>query len=234
MLLTAEGRSDRRAAIQSGKPENSRSAKPYPGDFLGAGRRCRFEFVPNLRFPRIEIVTMMKLDKNGTLILLAAAMLPMGAVLGFLASLWLAEQTEGGQPVSLQAKSRATASPVAPRTVAAGAREDEAAAVALQTPAPPAAAPAPVTAPTAGPSGIYSLQVGAFLDLVLAKRLADAIAATNGSPAIVASADGQGRVWHSVRVGSYPSEFAASSQAGMLLRRNGLATTIVRTGSGVE
>jgi cell division septation protein DedD len=96
-----------------------------------------------------------------------------------------------------------------------------------QRPVSPVPAPSSAGA-AATQSGSYSLQLGAFLDAVKAKLLADQIAARGYTPIAIDAADRYGRTWHYVRLGAFADERAASLGSADLLGRAGIGSVVVR------
>jgi len=65
--------------------------------------------------------------------------------------------------------------------------------------------------PKAGPA--YTIQVGAFLQLENAQKLAQSVGQKGYSARVVTRSDSQGRKWHCVRVGSYSDQDRARKAA---------------------
>jgi cell division septation protein DedD len=80
----------------------------------------------------------------------------------------------------------------------------------------------------AAQGGMFSLQVGAFLDAANAKLLSGRLTSEGYAPMSIAAADGYGHVWHYVRLGAFADEQAASLIASEILERTGIASVIVR------
>jgi cell division septation protein DedD len=93
------------------------------------------------------------------------------------------------------------------------------------SPAPPASGSSPAAA---AQGGNFSLQLGAFLDAANAKLLAGRLTSAGYAPMAVAAPDGNGHVWHYVRLGAFADEQAASLSAAELLERTGIAAVVVR------
>ena len=135
-----------------------------------------------------------------------------------------------GAPVARAAP--AAAPPAAPAAIPAAA---DAAAPGLPAAAPPATAPpagsAAAAAPadgTAAPAGDFGLQFGAFLDSANATSLLNQLAVRGYKAASVEVPDGEGQIWHYIRLGSFADERTAAAAASAMLDKTGIGAAVIR------
>jgi general secretion pathway protein A len=99
-------------------------------------------------------------------------------------------------------------------------------------PAPPPATAPPAKAPAPAASRMtHSVQVGAFLVPDNARQLVARLAARGVRATIVEVRDRQGRSWHTVRVGDFPSRQAAQAHAEEFARREQMKVLVRPFGS---
>ncbi|GAB6040806.1 SPOR domain-containing protein [Endothiovibrio diazotrophicus] len=91
----------------------------------------------------------------------------------------------------------------------------------------PAAAPTPMDAPD---TPVYEVQVGLFLGRANAQHLHDRLQRAGYAVRIFTAVGSGERVWHAVRVGSFPDEEAAAAAARRIKETEGLSTLIARHG----
>jgi cell division septation protein DedD len=77
----------------------------------------------------------------------------------------------------------------------------------------------------------YTIQVGAFLQLENARRLAQTISQQGYSAQVVTRSDSRGKKWHCVRVGTYPDKDQARKTAGEIERKLKLKPIVRPSGS---
>lgn len=95
-----------------------------------------------------------------------------------------------------------------------------------QQPAQNAETPAAAQdAPASGQQ--YTFQVGAFLEQTNAAELAATLISRGYESWVVSHRDGQGRLWHAVRVGRYPNKEEADSAAAAFRQREGVNAVAV-------
>jgi general secretion pathway protein A len=99
-------------------------------------------------------------------------------------------------------------------------------------PLPPAATQPPASPPLpAARRMTHSVQIGAFLVPENARQLVARLAAKGVSAAIADLRDAQGRIWHTVRVGDFPSRQAAQAHADEFARREQMKVLVRPFGS---
>lgn len=108
-------------------------------------------------------------------------------------------------------------------------------------PGAPAAAPPATAAPTdsapaaaatadgtSAPAGDFGLQFGAFLDPANATSLLNQLAVRGYRATSVEVPDGDGQIWHYVRLGGFADERTAAAAASAMLYQAGIGAAVIR------
>lgn len=136
------------------------------------------------------------------------------------------EAVPGRQPPTRSASGARAASAAAPAAIPAPA--DTAGPPVTAAPAGSAAAAAATADGTATPAGDFGLQFGAFLDSANAKSLLNQLTARGYKAASVEVPDGDGQIWHYIRLGGFADERTAAAAASAMLYQTGIGAAVIR------
>ena len=166
---------------------------------------------------------------GGVIVLAAAAFFALRSPEGRPSS-----ETAGPDRSELAAPAETTDRPPLPapaETVVASARSDAAAGPDAAVPPPAPVKKAVAAAKGSAPQMTHSVQTGAYLVPENARIQAQRLGAKGYPARIFEVKDSQGRIWHTVRIGDYPSREAARRQADEFTRRE-QAPSVIRPVGG--